>query len=1052
MDPSRWQSINRIFHAALELPPGDRGAFVVAESDGDPALRCEVERLLSADEAAASSYLESPLIEPSALREALRSQPGLQPGTLLGGRFRILRLVGEGGMGQVYEARDEELGVAVALKVIRPEIASHPEAVALFRQEVRLARRITHPNICRIYEFNREMLVHPDSTSGELLYLTMEFLAGETLADRIRRLGAMPPAAALPIARQIAAGLDAAHALGVVHRDIKPSNIHMVPDPRDSEAAARIVITDFGLARQDPIHTDADPSASSGHARPIGTLGYMAPEQMENGPVSAATDIYAFGLVLFEMVSGARAFPPSRAQQLNGTSPLPEPASAHLPEEWQTAVQRCLRLAPSDRPQTAADVIAILEGSASASPVLPPPSKQTHRSSRWRSASAAVALLLSLLAAGYRYYQVKTHSSVAAGALVYVAPLRNNTGDRSMDTLDALIEAGVAQSPRIRLLDESRAGDILQQMTKPPESAIDPLTAREIAMRSGAARVVFPTLSRSGAAYRLDIDIQQPGTTPAAYRDRWSKTFVWQEPSSTSGQIPKELLAAVQDSSNWIRREVGESAKDLARLNVPPEDVTTGSWTALSAYIHAQDLQSREATSQAVVALQQAVALDPDFATAWGRLGDLLVATGRYREGYAAYRHALDVSQERRLTRKERDRIEGEYAFDSFDFAASEAAYRDYAEYYRNDYLAWNFRGYPLLLLGRTGEAISTLQRAYSIDPSRGNAPWELGRASIARADFPQVLRWAAVLRRQGDPGTSNYLAGVVHFLNQDYSAALASFTAIQQANRLEDRSWSYSLLARLEAELGNDTAATSYLADGMKFDRKHSYTGRLADKLLAQSYIGVRAGNFDSSLHNLHAALALDDSPERILLASTVLGVAFSRAPASAKSAIRAQLANLDTGITPQATGEITSLVALRVRGELLLADGDWPAALVQFRKAVQIAPPTAGQEYLGRALVLAAQHQPSPRRRELLLRSALKAYGAAVLRPNLIWIQPGLPLPGIYRDQLIAYCDTAAALHLTDDNTKAALQALLSLEGHPSAGINAPSPPASRQGRAPH
>ncbi len=1042
MDPSRWQTVNRIFHAALELPVGEREAFVLMEAHDDPDVLSEVGRLLEAD-GACSGYLEESLIHEPELELRLIAAFTLRPGVILSGRFAILRMVGEGGMGQVYEAEDRELGGSVAVKVIRPEIALHPIALARFRQEVRLAHRISHTNICRIFDLNRDVVLDGGGNPSELYFLTMEFLDGETLAARLQRSGAMPAGEAIAIARQVAAGLDAAHALGIIHRDVKPANIHLVPGTRGSQTLTRVVITDFGLARLDPLQMESELSSSTSLSRPVGTLGYMAPEQLKNTPVSAATDIYAFGLVLFEMITGVRAFPSSNllsgiAERLSGKIPSIQAIYAEVPAEWEVAIQVCLRLDPAERFSGAADAIEVLEGSRSYLPALrsAPKVERSSLQSHWLAVSASACVLLSLLAGGYRYYQSKADSTVSGGALVYLAPVRNKTGDRSLDNLAVLIKAGLSQSPHINLLDPSRVGDILQQMTKAPDTPIDAAVAREIAMRSGAVRVVFPTVSESGGDYHLDVDIQQPDNTPTRYRNHWVRSFGWHAPHSASGTISPELLSTIRNSSDWIRHEVGESVNDIARLDVPPEDVTTSSWDALSDYIRAEDLQSRQDTNRAVIALQHAVALDPDFATAYGRLGDLLVATGRYRDGYHAYQQALALNQERRLTRKERDRIEGEYAFDSFDFATAEAAYRDYAEYYESDYRAWNFRGYPLLLLGRTEESMATLQKAYSLDPSRGNAPWELGRASIAGGDLSQALHWASVLRAQGDLGTSSYLVGVVEFLEQHYKAALNSFAAIQRARRIEDHSWSYTLQARVEAELGNDAAASQALAEGMAFDRRNGFDARLADKLLAESYLNLRAASYDNCIQNMRAALTLDASPERITIASTVLGIAHRQAPGFKKPAILVQLAKLENMLPNGAPEVIVTVAKLRVHGELLLAENDWKAALVNIRKAVLLEAPTAGQEYLGRALEVAAQHEPDKKRRDAMLHAALNAYGMSALRPNLMWIQPIQPLPGFYRDELVAYCNLAAKQHLSDENTKSAFQSLHHLEEDISSG----------------
>ena len=232
MDRNRWKTINRIFHAALDVPTSERRQFVAKASGDDVALANEINLLLKADEDA-GSYIESPLVDPAIIRSAVRSwNPALVPGDVMCGRFSIIRIVDEGGMGHVFEAVDTELGVHVALKVIRPEIASNAEALARFRQEVLLARRITHPNVCRTFDLGRETRT-VDAERGlrrDIVFLTMELLQGETLAARINREGPLPLDQALDLARQMADALEAARNLGVVHRDIKPANVMLVPE------------------------------------------------------------------------------------------------------------------------------------------------------------------------------------------------------------------------------------------------------------------------------------------------------------------------------------------------------------------------------------------------------------------------------------------------------------------------------------------------------------------------------------------------------------------------------------------------------------------------------------------------------------------------------------------------------------------------------------------------------------------------------------------------------------------------------------------------------
>ena len=216
---------------------------------------------------------------------------------LVSDRFKIVRLLGQGGMGAVYEAEDLELGGHVALKTVRPETATNPRTIERFKQEIYLARKVTHPNVCRIFDLFHHRV---GSADGEIMFVTMELLRGETLAERLRRVGRMSAPEFVPLVTQMAQGLHAAHQVGIVHRDFKPSNVVLVPVKEQSDDV-RAVVTDFGLA-----HTSSSDSsqvlALTGTGDIVGTPAYIAPEVLDHRGATAATDIYAFGVVMYEMV------------------------------------------------------------------------------------------------------------------------------------------------------------------------------------------------------------------------------------------------------------------------------------------------------------------------------------------------------------------------------------------------------------------------------------------------------------------------------------------------------------------------------------------------------------------------------------------------------------------------------------------------------------------------------------------------------------------------------------------------------------------------------
>ncbi|MBM3793136.1 MAG: serine/threonine protein kinase [Acidobacteria bacterium] len=335
MSPENWERVKEVFDATVDLPPGDPPGVLDLRRAGDAALRHEVERpLREAD--SAGDFLDSPV---------LPSTQSLQPGELVNERYEIERLIGRGGMGEMYAARDRMLrGEPIALKTLQPELARDPAMLARFRKEILAARRVTHPNVCRVFEVG----VH-----GSLPYFTMELLEGETLAARIKREGGLRAVEAVPLIRQMAEGLHAAHTASVVHRDFKSGNVMLTGD--------RAAIMDFGLARAERRQEAGDTAVS--FRQLAGTVGYMSPEQLTGGTVTAASDIYSFGIVLFEMAAGRLPFDGkhlinSAVQRASRQIPWIRSEVPDIDARWESAIQRCLQPEPAKRFASAAAIAA----------------------------------------------------------------------------------------------------------------------------------------------------------------------------------------------------------------------------------------------------------------------------------------------------------------------------------------------------------------------------------------------------------------------------------------------------------------------------------------------------------------------------------------------------------------------------------------------------------------------------------------------------------------------------------------------------------------------
>ena len=343
MESAHWTRVKEIFSEALDQAPDAKEKFAREACGDDLAVLQDVLRLLDGH-SHASGTLSQPMF-PVALGEAPEQPPRFSPSMVLAQRFRIVRLIARGGMGDVYEVEDLQLGVHVALKTIRPEIADDERVLELFKSEIQTARRVTHPNVCRIYDLAQHSEPVADQDDQVTIFLTMELLAGETLSQHLKTHGAFSRDSALPLIQQLASALQAAHEAGVIHRDLKPGNVMLSPG---AGGKLRAVITDFGLAVP-RMQTELQPLPGAAG----GTPAYMAPEQVHGGEITTATDVYALGLVIAEMI-GARVqssgVPLLRTILRRGRAP--SGVTLRLPQAfrgWEPVLLRCLETDPAKR-------------------------------------------------------------------------------------------------------------------------------------------------------------------------------------------------------------------------------------------------------------------------------------------------------------------------------------------------------------------------------------------------------------------------------------------------------------------------------------------------------------------------------------------------------------------------------------------------------------------------------------------------------------------------------------------------------------------------------
>jgi tetratricopeptide (TPR) repeat protein len=552
----------------------------------------------------------------------------LKVGQSFSPRYHIIKVLGVGGMGAVYQAWDAELSVAVALKVIRVDRqhAASDEAEKRFKQELLLARQVTHKNVVRIHDLGE---------IDGIKYITMPYVQGSDLASLLRKGGKMPIAEALPIVRQIAAGLQAAHEAGVVHRDLKPANIMISGKAEERQA----LIMDFGISAS----ADADTSGTV-----VGTLEYMAPEQAK-GQTDARSDLYAFGLIAYEMLTGPRLIPTATAQARidamkqrfrEGLSPL-RMLDATIPEPLESLVMKCVASDPEARFQTAAELGTALGRLNDTGKLIPIARRLTKP--MMAATAAVVALLL-----GGTYWATKkfvappkAHDPVS----VLIADFDNRSGDPDFNgSLEQPLGTAVEAASFITAYKRDYARTQMAQLKL--GTTLNESAARLLALRDGTIKVILAgTIERSGSGYALSVKAINPadGSTITT--------------ASASASRKEEVLQRIDSTAAKIRKGLGDTTSD--RGSAASETVTAASLDAIREYSQAQDLLYGGKDEEAIAFYKRAIEKDSNFARAYSGWGISAANLGRREEAAEAYKKALSLLD--RLTEREKYRMLGTY-------------------------------------------------------------------------------------------------------------------------------------------------------------------------------------------------------------------------------------------------------------------------------------------------------------------------------------------------------------------------------------------------------
>jgi tetratricopeptide (TPR) repeat protein len=528
---------------------------------------------------------------------------GLGKGEPFAGRFELIEELGSGGMGIVYRAYDREIGEEIALKVLHPDIALDQKTVDRFRNEIKLARRITHKNVCRMHELHQD---------GKQLFITMEYVPGQDLKDLIRQKGALTAGQAISIAKQVAEGLAEAHDLGVIHRDLKPQNIMV-----DREGNAKIM--DFGIARS--LRT----AGMTAEGMIIGTPEYMAPEQVEGQEADQRTDIYALGAILFEMVTGRVPFegdsPLSVAYKHKNEAPLPpRKLNTQVPEPLNDLILRCLEKEKENRYQTADDLLADLVRIEDGLPIserISLKARPTIRIAREKPTGLrrilvpGLIFLTIIIAAGlaWRFLFRKGAPSTAPNEnSIAVISFENLTGDPACDMYRKIIpNLLITNLESTRFFDYvatwERMQELLAQTVKNQLELIDSASGFEACRKGGIKAIVLGSLVKAGDIYITDVKVQDVET----------KRLLASASSRGDGKN-SILLAQIDELSRKIAEGMGVSAQKTVEYQPQIAEMMTKSTEAYDYYLKGVEEFDRVYHAEAKKSLEKAVALDPAFA------------------------------------------------------------------------------------------------------------------------------------------------------------------------------------------------------------------------------------------------------------------------------------------------------------------------------------------------------------------------------------------------------------------------------------------------------
>jgi len=709
-----------------------------------------------------ATLLASPRESPFSQTETIQSPVNeLTTGSTFAGRYQVIEELGHGGMGRVYKVFDTDIKERVALKLLRPEIALDKETVERFSNELKLARKISHRNVCRMFDLGK---------AGSTTFITMEFVPGEDLKGLIRKMGQLGAGRAVSIAKQVSEGLAEAHHLGIIHRDLKPQNIMV-----DEDGNVRIM--DFGIARS------LRAKGITGAGVMIGTPEYMSPEQVEGKPADQRTDIYSLGVILFEMVVGCPPFegetPFSIANKHKSEPPpVPKKLLPQLPDALNKIILRCLEKDKANRYQTAEELVTDLAAVEQTLPLTERAlirAKTKTRISREITvklsprrlvipAAAAVVLLAFIILGSKFLFKKRVNYPPPLENSFVIVSFDNKTGDKSQDAFrnvfPDIMRTKFEQTGVRYVATFERMTDLLKQAGKTDVDFIDSELGFELARRDGVKALVAGSYSRSGSMFVTTlriIDVETKASLATA---------------SASGTGSESILTTqIDELCRQIFPRLSFSQAQLEKAKTPIVDYSTKSLEAYKNYVLGEEARKKWKLAETKEYYEKAIGIDPEFALAYLGLVDVLPYTGEMTKAM----EYLEKAQALRFKVPEKERMQIEWNYASLkdgDLGRCVAILEEYTKIYPKDAwaLLWLGTAYRCFL-GRYDESTALYKKASVIDPSLPTANEILVNLYLAK----DLNKYRDLLNRTFDSKSIEYIAGMgdLSFLGGDLNQAI---------------------------------------------------------------------------------------------------------------------------------------------------------------------------------------------------------------------------------------------------------------------------------------